>query len=213
MTDPVPSRPINVALVNDFELVLRGTESMLGPFADRLVVSELDIGSNPDHHVDIALFDTYGHAKGGIERVHSLANDPHVGAVAVYTWRVPRGQLETLLAAGARGVLAKSLTADALAEAVLAIHNGETIVSAVFNRADEPVWPGHDLGLTARESEVASFLAQGCSNREIADALFISEHTVKTHLKAIFRKTGVATRSGAAVRIAEDAGFRRRTVA
>jgi DNA-binding NarL/FixJ family response regulator len=85
-------------------------------------------------------------------------------------------------------------------------------VSPVFHHQSERrSWPGHDLGLTARESEVAVFLANGCSNREIADALFISEHTVKTHLKAILRKTGVASRAAAAVRIAQDSGFRRRT--
>ena len=213
MTGPGEHRRIDVALVNDFELVLRGIESMLLEFPDRLMVSELDVGSNPDHRVDIALFDTYGHARGGVDRVHSLAADPRIGAVVVYTWRLPAGQLDALLAAGARGVLAKSLPAAALAEAVIAIHEGTTVVSPVFHDAGERSWPGHDLGFTARESEVAALLAQGCSNREIAEALFISEHTVKTHLKAVFRKTGVASRAGAAVRIAEDAGFRRRTVA
>jgi two-component system, NarL family, response regulator LiaR len=205
--------PITVALVNDFELILRGTEAMLGQFSDRLVVSELDVQSNPDQRVDVALFDTYGHARGGVDRVRSLATDERVGAVAVYTWRLPPGQLEAVVAAGARGVLAKSLPADLLADAVIAIHRGEKVVSPAFHRPTAYSWPGRDLGLTSRESEVAAFLANGCSNREIADALFISEHTVKTHVKAIFRKTGVASRAGAAVRIAQDASFRRRTVA
>ena len=213
MTVPVERTLITVALVNDFELVLRGTEYMLGRFPDRLVVSELDVASNPDRRVDVALFDTYGHARGGVDRVQSLAADKRVGVVVVYTWRLPPGQVEALLAAGARGVLAKSLPAEVLADAVIAIHGGETVVSPVFARSSEYTWPGRDLGLTFRESEVAAFLADGCSNREIADALFISEHTVKSHLKAVFRKTGVASRAGAAVRIAEDAGFRRRTVA
>jgi NarL family two-component system response regulator LiaR len=211
MTNATGRRPVSVALVNDFELVLRGTEAMLGQFPDQLVVAELDVQANPDHRVDVALFDTYGHVRGGVDRVHSLAHDPQVGAVVVSTWRLPPGQLEAVLAAGARGVLAKSLPADVLANALLAIHQGETIVSPVFHRPGERAWPGHDLGLTARESEVAAFLANGCSNREIADALFISEHTVKTHLKAILRKTGVASRAAAAVRIAADSGFRRRT--
>jgi two-component system, NarL family, response regulator LiaR len=212
-TNPTEHGPINVALVNDFELVLRGTERMLGQFPDRLVVSELNIASNPDHRVDVALFDTYGHARGGVDRVRSLATDPRVGTVAVYTWRLPPGQVEALLTAGAGGVLAKSLPAAVLVDSLIAIHRGETVVSPMFRRPRELSWPGHEFGLTARESDVAAFLAKGCSNREIADALFVSEHTVKTHLKSIFRKTGVASRAGAAVRIAEDADFRRRTVA
>jgi two-component system, NarL family, response regulator LiaR len=180
MTRPTERAPITVALVNDFELILRGIERLLGQFPDLLTVSELDLGSNPDHCVDVALFDTYGHTKGGVDRVHSLATDSRVGAVAVYTWLLPPGQLEAVLAAGARGVLAKSLPANVLVDAVLAIHSGKSVVSSVFHRATEYSWPGHDLGLTSRESDVAAFLAKGCSNREIADALFISEHTVKT---------------------------------
>jgi DNA-binding NarL/FixJ family response regulator len=208
-----PGTPIHVALVNDFELVLRGVETMLAPFSDRLVVSELDVRSAPDRRVDIALFDTYGTLAGGTDRVRSLVSDPLVGATAVYTWRLIPGHLDALRAAGARGVLAKSMPGAALADALLAIHTGEMVVSPVFRRPSEHAWPGNDFGFTVRESEVGAFLAQGCSNREIAEALFISEHTVKTHLKAIFRKTGVASRAAAAVRIAEDASFRRRTVA
>ena len=208
-----PGTPIHVALVNDFELVLRGIQTMLAPFADRLVVSELDVLCAPDHRVDVALFDTYGSLAGGADRVRSLVTDPHVGAVAIYTWRLPPVHLDALRAAGARGMLAKGMPGEALAHALLAIHAGETVVSPVFRRPSDQAWPGNDFGFTVREGEVGAFLAQGCSNREIAESLFISEHTVKTHLKAIFRKTGVVSRAAAAVRIAEDASFRRRTVA
>ena len=83
------------------------------------------------------------------------------------------------------------------------------MVSEVFHRPRGYTWPGHDLGLTARESEVAAFLAQGLSNRDMAEALSISEHTVKSHLKAIFQKTGVASRAQAVARISDDFRFRR----
>ncbi len=206
-TAATPS-PIRVALVNDFELVLRGLEGMLRPFSDQLTVTELDTAANPEHAVDIALFDTYGHAWGGVDRVHSLAIDPRVGAVVVYTWQLPPGQLEVVLAAGARGVLAKSLPAESLADALVAVTNGEIPISPVFDRPRGNAWPGHDFGLTLRESEVAALLARGLSNREIAAALYISEHTVKSHLKSVFRKTGVGTRARAVARIKEDSGFR-----
>jgi DNA-binding NarL/FixJ family response regulator len=203
-----PRTPIRIALVNDFELVLRGLEGMLRPFADRLAVAELDTTGNPEEAVDIALFDTYGHPWGGVDRVHSLAIDPCVGAVVVYTWQLPPGQLDVVLAAGARGVLAKSIPAEALADALVAINGGETTISPVFDRPRDMAWPGHDFGLTLRESEVAALLARGLSNREIAEALYISEHTVKSHLKSVFRKTGVGTRARAVARIKEDSGFR-----
>ena len=67
--------------------------------------------------------------------------------------------------------------------------------------------PGHDLGLTLREGEVALFLAQGLRNRDIASALWVSENTVKTHLKSIFQKTAVKSRAEAIVRISRDASF------
>ncbi|HTK17645.1 MAG TPA: response regulator transcription factor [Acidimicrobiia bacterium] len=198
-----------MALVNDFELVLRGLAGMLDPFRDRLRVVELDVGTRPKQSVDVALFDTYGHPHNGIDRIRALADDPRVGAVVVYTWAITSEQCEAALAAGARGVIAKSEPAEALVRALIAIDGGELVVSPNFRRPHGYTWPGHDLGLTARESEVAAFLSEGMSNRDMADALLISEHTVKSHLKAIFQKTGVASRAQAVARIAADPRFRR----
>jgi NarL family two-component system response regulator LiaR len=209
MTTLSVQAPIQVALVNDFELVLRGLEAVLQPFADRLDVVELDVGTNPDFQVDVALFDTYGQPRGGVDRVRSLATDRRVGAVAVYVWQLPVEQVDALIAAGARGVLAKSTPPAALADALIAITRGETVISPAFRRLGEAVWPGHAFGLTVRESEVAAFLSQGMSNHEMAEALCISEHTVKSHLKSIFQKTGATSRGHAVARIAADAGFRR----
>jgi DNA-binding NarL/FixJ family response regulator len=203
------SRLKEVALVNDFEVVLRGLAGMLDPFRDRLRVVEIDLDRNPRHRVDIALFDTYGHPRYGIDRVRKLADDPGVGSVVVYTWAITSEQVDAVIAAGARGVIAKSESAEALAHALVAIDGGEMVVSKTFHRPIGYTWPGHDLGLTARESEVAAFLSEGLSNREMADALSISEHTVKSHLKAIFQKTGVASRAQAVARIVGDPRFRR----
>ena len=140
-----------VALVNDYELVLRGLAEMLDPFRDRLRVVELDVGTQPQHRVDVALFDTYGHPHNGIDRVRELADDPRVGAVVVYTWAITNEQCEAAVAAGARGVIAKSEPAEALVHALLAIDGGELVVSPGFRRPHGYTWPGHDLGLTARE--------------------------------------------------------------
>jgi DNA-binding NarL/FixJ family response regulator len=200
---------LRVAVVNDFELIVRGVAGMLSPFHDRVRVVELVVGNNPKHRVDIALFDTYGHPRGGVDRVRSLASDPRVGTVVAYTWSLPPGQLDAVLAAGARGVLSKSTPAQALVDILVAIDAGEILVSPAFRRRHECGWPGHDFGLTARESEVAAFVAEGLSNHAIADALCISEHTVKSHLKAIFQKAGVVSRTQVIARIAQDVDFRR----
>jgi DNA-binding NarL/FixJ family response regulator len=80
-------------------------------------------------------------------------------------------------------------------------------VTAPFGRSVRQPWPGFELGLTLRESEVALFLAQGLRNRDIASALWVSENTVKTHLKSIFQKTSVTSRAEAIVRISSDQSF------
>jgi DNA-binding NarL/FixJ family response regulator len=199
--------PIRVALVNDYEIVLLGLESMLRPFADRIAVVELDVAQNPEYAVDVALFDTYGHPKLGLDRVAELARDPHVGAVAVYTWSFTPQRFDAARAAGARGVLAKSMPAGALVDAILQIAQDDEFVTAPFGRSVRQPWPGFELGLTLRESEVALFLAQGLRNRDIASALWVSENTVKTHLKSIFQKTSVTSRAEAIVRISSDQSF------
>ena len=76
-------------------------------------------------------------------------------------------------------------------------------MTAQFGRSVRQPWPGYELGLTLRESEVALFLAQGLRNRDIASALWVSENTVKTHLKSIFQKTAVTSRAEAIVRISQ----------
>jgi len=185
---------------------------MLEPFADRIEVVELDVRANPTTRIDVALFDPYGQPQAGTERVRSLVADPRVGAVAVYAWRLAPAQVEAVVAAGARGVLDKTMPARELADALVAIGAGDTVVSPEFCNPAGSHWPGQVFGLTVRESEVASLLLQGLSNREIAESLSISEHTVKTHLKGIFHKAGVSSRGQAVARIAGEDDFRRRAV-
>jgi DNA-binding NarL/FixJ family response regulator len=112
--------------------------------------------------------------------------------------------------AGARAVLDKALPAAELARAVIAIAAGQVETMERPSPAyREAAWPGQRFGLTVRESEVASLLLQGLSNREIARTLYVSEHTVKTHLKGIFNKTDTRSRGQAVARIAAHRDFHR----
>src|SRR5207249_346058 len=126
---------------------------------------------------------------------------------AVYTWSFAPERYDAVRAAGARGVLAKSMSSEALVDALQQVGRQQEFVSARFGRSVRQPWPGHDLGLTLREGEVALFLAQGLRNRDIASALWVSENTVKTHLKSIFQKTAVKSRAEAIIRISRDASF------
>lgn len=78
--------------------------------------------------------------------------------------------------------------------------SGETVETAGFRAASQGAWPGTQWDLTARESETVALLSTGMSNRDIAKALFLSENTVRTHLKAVFRKLSVSNRSQAVAR-------------
>lgn len=202
---------VRLALVNDYELILEGLQALLAPFANRLEVVEIDIRAQPSEAVDIALFDPYGHANLGLDEVRVLAANPNVGAVAVYTWQVLTGQADQLLEAGADAVLAKSLSGEMLVEQLERVARGETVVSQDFRLNTVMTWPGADLRLTERESEVVTFLASGMSNRDIAGAMRLSENTVKTHLKSIFQKIGVSSRAQAVARIVTDPAFHRAT--
>jgi DNA-binding NarL/FixJ family response regulator len=208
-----PPRRTTIALVNDYELVLRGIAEMLRPFRDRIDVVELDIDHNPEQRVDVALFDPYGNARLGLDRVSSLVRDPKVGRVAIYTWTLTAEQRDAAIAAGAHGVIAKATPPDEMVDALLEIAAGGEFVSSEFGPDEALPWPGLEYGLTLRESEVAALLADGLSNKEIAIALWISENTVKTHLKAIFLKTAVTSRAQAIVRIGNGPGFARRRIA
>jgi len=109
------------------------------------------------------------------------------------------------LKAGAKGYLSKDSSVSDLTKAIKAVHQGELwierkLMSTFFDQeaiADSKGGNPHGRtkeGLTPREREVLHFLATGCTNKEIAQDLFISEKTVKTHLSSIFRKLKVTRR-------------------
>lgn len=209
MSEEAAAGRMRVALVNDYALILEGLRRLLEPFSDRVNVVEVDLRREPVEPVDIALFDPYGHSQLGLDEVLRLASSDNVDAVAVYTWQLLAGQAEKALAAGAKAVLAKSLSAADLVKELERVQRGETVVSQDFRLNTPLSWPGADMRLTERESEVVTFLASGMSNRDIAAAMTLSENTVKTHLKSIFQKIGVASRAQAVARIVTDPAFQR----
>ncbi len=198
---------IRVAIVNDYEVVVAGVQGMLSPYSRQVAVVELDVASNPVQAVDVALFDTYGQPELGLSRVRSLAENHRVGAVAVYTWGVSEAARRAAYQAGARALIAKTLPAPRLVATLQAVAVGRTADTGRFRSTRVGVWPGVQWGLSARESETLALLATGMPNRAIAGALFVSENTVRTHLKSIFRKLGVSNRSQALARALADPSF------
>jgi two-component system, NarL family, response regulator LiaR len=87
------------------------------------------------------------------------------------------------------------------------VAGGQVVETGGFRGATQGLWPGSQWGLTARESETLALLAIGMANRSIAEALYVSENTVRAHLKAVFRKLSVTSRSQAVARALSDPGF------
>jgi len=203
--------PLRVAIVNDYEVIVAGIMAMLAPRRYRVNVVELDVQQDPEDTVDVALFDSYGQAGLGLHRIRSLVADNRVGAVAVYTWSLTKASREAALKAGARGLIAKALPADQLATSLKAVASGQVVETRGFRGEAQGQWPGSKWSLTPRESETLALVATGMPNRAIAEALFVSENTVRTHLKAVFRKLGVTNRSQAVGRALADESFAART--
>ena len=154
-TDP----RLRLAIVNDYELVVAGVRAMLAPYDSRIHVVELDVAQDPDHPVDVALFDTFGQPGLGLQRVASLARSGRVGAVAVYCWSLSKAARAAAFRAGARALIAKTLPVQRLVEGLVAVAGGHTVDTGGFQGAGQGQWPGSRLGLTARESETLALLA------------------------------------------------------
>ena len=189
--------PIRVAIVNDYEVVVRGVVGMLHPFRERVIVVEGSAGLPPFNHVDIVLFDTFSRIPGdGVDRTFMVS----VGAtkVVVFAWSVQPDAVAQALAQGAAGYLSKGLDAVSLVEALEAVHRGEIVALPGVERAEggDGDWPGRAAGLSPREAEVLAYLVRGLTRLEIAAALYVSINTVKTTLSSVYRKIGVQDRAG-----------------
>lgn len=205
----MPDR-IRVALVNDYELVLRGLADLLAPFSDRLQVVQLDARHRVTTDVDVALYDTFAQPEPDDEDVTRLASNPRIRTVAVFTWKMDQDLIDAAVARGATGYFAKSSTADALAEGLLRVAAGERVLDAPRRRVPSGHgvdWPGREHGISDRQSEILALITQGKRNEEIAVLTHLSPNTVKTHIRTLYSKIGARTRVDA-VLWGTDHGFR-----
>lgn len=214
MTHPL-SRPLNLRLLNDYEVVVLGLRSMLRPFADRIRMVEVEIGSVSDVTTDITLYDTFGRSQVEGLDLDEVLRDGDAGHVVIYTWNMRADLIRTALDKGCRGYLDKSMGADALVRNLEAIGNGEVRVSdtvdffreesgdgvdsgdSVDSVSHRGFWPGRDVGLTAREAEIIALVTQGLTNAEIANRCYITINSLKSCIRSAYRKMGVERRSQA----------------
>jgi DNA-binding NarL/FixJ family response regulator len=134
----------------------------------------------------------------GVSAIRALAEQGSRARVLVLTTYDTDSDVLPAIKAGATGYLLKDTPRDELFRAVSAAHRGESVLSpAVARRLMGSVRSPAKEPLSQRELEVLTLIAQGCSNRETAGRLFISEATVKTHLLHAYAKLGVRDRAAA----------------
>ena len=206
-----PDGRIRLAVINDFEVIVAGVAQMLRPYADRVDVVELDVNRPVSQAVDIALIDSFAHGEAHSEDLRAVLDNPLARAVVMFTWNMNPRLIEIALARGLRGYLSKHLSGAEVFDAISRVHAGEVVVAGHHTtRARRAVgdWPGREYDLTEREAEVLVLLTAGLSNPEIARKLFVSINSVKTHVRNLYRKIDVDTRTKAAL-WGIDHGFQR----
>jgi DNA-binding NarL/FixJ family response regulator len=195
-----PSDRIRIAVVDDYEVVVRGTAAALTAVSGHFEVVELAPLEPVHAEVDIALYDSFAAPEAHGSVVRSILDNPRVARVVVYSWNLDPHLVERALAEGVNGYLSKRLPGPELADALVRVARGETVV--LDTDASDPLprrWPGEELGLTERESEVLALITQGYENRAIAELLYISPNSLKSRIRGLYAKIGASRRSEAIV--------------
>lgn len=199
IANPIPSasaESIRIAVVARDRLSRAGLAALLGAFDD-LIVEELDV-------------DDFLASRIRVLRPDAILADGDAGdlrlleAAGVVLLDDPALAAETL-AAGARGILMRDASPQRIRAALIAASEGIIVIDdALANAVLQQTRPMYDLvePLTARELEVMQLLASGQTNKEIANRMGVTEHTVKFHVNSILGKLGVATRTEAVVHAA-----------
>jgi DNA-binding NarL/FixJ family response regulator len=203
-------------IVDDHALVRRGMAYVVKEgFPDADVVEADGAASALDHTragaFDLALVDVRMPDLDGLELLRALKADGSEMPVIMLSTYDNAPYVKRALADGAAGYLLKDATPEDLAQAInVAMSGSGNVLSprVIQNLFEEHEAAGRENGangrrgeysLTQREHDILALLAEGRSNRDIAQRLYLSEKTVKAHLAAIFRKLGVTNRTQAAM--------------
>jgi two-component system, NarL family, response regulator LiaR len=203
---------IRVLIVDDHQVVRQGLRAFLELQEDVAVVGEAADGEAAvalvrELNPDVVLMDLVMPRQDGIAATRQIKSGaPGVRVIALTSF-TDDDKVFPAIQAGASSYLLKDVSPDDLAEAIRAAYRGEArlhpdvmrrLMDQVAAQAGPPRQPyGEDL--TERELEVVRLVAQGCNNRDIAEALFISEKTVKTHISNVLSKVHLVDRTQLAI--------------
>ena len=201
--------PIRLMTVDDHPIYRGGLASLIGAYRDLTLVAEAANGREAverfrQHQPDVTLMDLSMPVMGGAQATETITSEfPDARIVALTTYEGD-ADIHRALRAGARGYLLKDALRNQIADAIRAVHRGGRVVPATVAQKLAEYTPR--IELTERELEVLSLMAQGQSNKEIADSIGRTEATVKVHVLHILSKLSVDDRT-AAVTVALKRGM------
>lgn len=198
--------PIRVLMVDDHNIVREGVELLLGEIEDIELVGQARSGAQgialaKELQPDVVLMDLVMPEMDGVEATRRITAEHPSIRVLVLTSFITADKVFPAIKAGASGYLLKDTSSAELIEAIRQVHRGEPFLHPDIARMilDEIGGPSEKdkvtpEPLTARELEVLALVAQGKSNKEIAEELSISPETARTHVNRILSKLHVANR-------------------
>jgi DNA-binding NarL/FixJ family response regulator len=214
------SSPIRVVVVDDHRIVREGLRAMLNAVPEIEIVGEAEdldgaLDAITSGRPDVVLLDVRLRRASGLDACRAITkHHPDVKVVFLTVYEDEQYVFEALRV-GARGYMLKKVSPEDILHILQAVQAGEVVIdralggkialrSAALRKGSD--WPGVERGLTPRESEVLVKIVDGLDNKAIGQALFITEDTVKSHVKGILRKLGARDR-GQAISIAFKEGL------
>ncbi len=202
-----------VLLVDDHPLMRRGIHQLLSFERDFEVIADVSNGSDAvakNHELapDLVLLDLNMKGMSGLDTLKALRTDGCDAKVVILTVSDSPADIEAIVQAGADGYLLKDTEPEELVRLLRGSLNGDKAYSREVARYMLTRSHQHDVfsDLTERELQILKEVARGYRNKQIADRLFISESTVKVHMKSLLKKLCVPSRTAATVLYLERYG-------